>query len=179
MRVEGGEMAAEMRTLTTRPSITPERKPAFPGNPMLENLFATTAKILPCAAGLEKVFLIKAHGKLLTASAPYIELNDHVKLVCYKVLLGDKEMGTVEIRYYEIGEITITGHIMYKGKIPGYKNEEPVALLADERRIITLPYFEPPLLATPNNTPENKLYRHDGHFLMPLADYETSGSGRQ
>src|SRR3989338_5574797 len=95
-----------------------EKRKVFPDNPLLDGL-TTVAKILPCAAGLEGVFLLRAPGRNLeTGNILVEELKNNETLLTYSVMLDSKEAGKMFVLFYEKDGFTVTAHVTYQGIIP-------------------------------------------------------------
>jgi hypothetical protein len=136
---------------------------------------------VPYAGGLARELLSRVEEERLGLSGPYVTADskrgDEIRR--YFISLDDSLLGEVNVkfRYYE--NVSRIFYLEYRGRIPGYVTMEGGKIIAMVARGI--PGRESDLegvdLSKPNNTPENPLYRVDGHPLE-FADYEVDAEGR-
>lgn len=140
-----------------------------------------TRQEIPDAGGLVKTLNQRAKGRW-TVSEPQGSVSESGThyIIETDVLVDDAKIGTVKTTHYQWEGVLRLASISYNGTMPGYTNpcdgKPEFGMTACEyppAEAGQLRYSSKNLeQLVPNNTPENPVYRHDGHRGLSLADHE-------
>ena len=137
---------------------------------------------IPDAGGLVRTLNQRAEGRW-SVSEPQGRVSEIATyhIIETDVLVDGKTIGTVKAVYHQHQGVVRVASIAYDGVMPGFTNS------ATKKPHFGMIAFEVPSVDRtgrdiqkikkkykpgPNNTPENPLYRQDGHTELDLADHE-------